>query len=183
MLEELWSPVAVLTSAHGGRANGLITATAVTATLLPEAPRISVVLARASLTHELVLASGVFALHLLPAEPLDPSLATFRALGFSSGRTADKLAEIPWHSGRSGAPVLDTALAYVEARVSATLAADEVTVVVAVVVTGARLRPGPHLTIEHVRAHLTDEELAAWQARSEEELADARRLRAADGSE
>jgi flavin reductase (DIM6/NTAB) family NADH-FMN oxidoreductase RutF len=183
VLEELWSPVAALTAAHDGRVNGLITSTAVTASLLPERPRISVVLARASLTHELVLAGGILALHLLPAESIDRSLALFRALGFSSGRAADKLAGIPWHAGGTGAPVLAEALAYVEARVAATLAADDVTLVLADVVAGGRLREGTHLTIEQVRARLTDEELAAWDARRDEELAEARRLRAAGGWE
>ena len=183
VLEELWSPIAALTAAHDGRANGLIASTAVTASLLPETPRIAVVLSPASLTHELVLASRAFALHLLPAEPPERPLAIFRTLGFSSGRTGGKLATIPWRAGRTGAPILGEALAYVEARVATTLDADDVTLVVADVVAGGRLRAGPHLTIEHVRARLSDAELAAWDARREEELAEARRRRAARGAE
>ena len=183
MLEELWSPVAALTAAHDGRANGLITSTAVTASLLPETPRISVVLSRASLTHDLALAAGAFALHLLPGQPAARALATFRALGFSSGRTGDKLAHIRWRSGTTGAPLLDDAVAYVEARVAATLEADDVTLVLADVVAGERLRDGPYLTIEQVRARLTHEELVAWEARREQELSEARTFRDAVGSE
>src|ERR671934_342768 len=89
LLEQLWAPIVAITTAHEGRANGLISSTAVTASLLPEAPRISVQLARASLTRELALASGAFALHYLPAD--ERGLELFRALGFRSGHNASKL--------------------------------------------------------------------------------------------
>jgi flavin reductase (DIM6/NTAB) family NADH-FMN oxidoreductase RutF len=177
MLEELWSPVAALTAAHEGRANGLITSTAVTASLLPEAPRVSVVLGRGGATHALVLAAGAFALHLLPAEPLDRSLEIFRTLGFQSGAGADKLASIPWHTEVTGAPVLDEALSYLEARVVSTLNGGDVTVVLADVVAGARLRDGRHLTIEDVRRELTSEDWADWEARRTQEISRARELR------
>src|SRR5919109_3438608 len=91
LIEELWSPVAALTAAHDGRAGGLITSTAVTASLLPEAPRVSVVLGRGGTTHELVLAARAFALHLLPAEPADPSMAIFRTLGLHTGSGTHQL--------------------------------------------------------------------------------------------
>jgi flavin reductase (DIM6/NTAB) family NADH-FMN oxidoreductase RutF len=177
LLEELWSPLAALTAAHEGRANGLITSTAVTAGLLPEAPRVSVVLGRGSTTHELVLAAGAFALHLLPAEPLDRSLEVFRTLGFQSGADTDKLAAIPWRPGSTGAPVLDEALSFIEARVVSTLDGGDVSVVLADVVAGARLREGRHLTIDDVRAQLTDDDWALWDARRAVEIGRARELR------
>jgi flavin reductase (DIM6/NTAB) family NADH-FMN oxidoreductase RutF len=178
LLDELWSPVAALTAAHGGSANGLITSTAVTASLLPEAPRVSVLLGRSSLTHELVLGAGAFALHLLPAEPIDRSLEIFRTLGFRSGSDGDKLAAIPWHAESTGAPVLDDALAFLEARVGSTLDGGDVTVVLADVVAGKRLREGRHLTIDDVRRELTSEDWAAWEARRTEEIRRAHRFRA-----
>ena len=183
VLAELWSPIAALTAADGRRAGGLITSTAVTTSLLPEAPRVAVILGRSQQTHELVLASSAFAVHLLPAEPLERSLAIFKAFGFHSGREGDKLAQVPWHPGVTGAPVIDEALAYAEARVVATLDADDVTVVVGEVVAGERLRAGPHLTIDAVRGHLTSADWSAWEARRAEEIAAARSLRATRGSE
>jgi flavin reductase (DIM6/NTAB) family NADH-FMN oxidoreductase RutF len=183
VLEELWSPIAALTAAYGGRSNALITSTAVTASLVPESPRVSVVLAHSSLTHDLVLAGGVFALHLLPADPLERSLELFRTLGFRSGRDLDKLGGIPWHEAETGAPILDEALAYVEARVAATLDGGDATVVLAEVVGGRRLRDGRRLTIEDVLRALTADEHAEWAARRAEEVAAARRLRAAAGAE
>jgi flavin reductase (DIM6/NTAB) family NADH-FMN oxidoreductase RutF len=177
VLEELWSPIAAATAAHAGHANGLIVSTAVTASLLPEAPRISVVLSRSSLTHDLVLGSGGFALHLLAAEPLERSLELFRSLGFRSGRDGDKLAGIPWHAGETGAPILEETLAYVEARVAATLDAGDATLVLAEVVAGRRLRDGPHLRIEDVRPRLNEADRARWDERRTEELHRARELR------
>jgi flavin reductase (DIM6/NTAB) family NADH-FMN oxidoreductase RutF len=177
LLEELWSPVAALTAAQAGRAGGLITSTAVTASLLPEARRVSVVLGRGGTTHELVLAAGAFALHLLPAEPVERSLEIFRTLGFHTGSETEKLAGIPWRPGLTGAPILEEALAFVEARVVSILNGGDVDLVLADVVAGGRLREGRHLTIDDVRAALTTDDCAAWDARREEEISRARELR------
>jgi flavin reductase (DIM6/NTAB) family NADH-FMN oxidoreductase RutF len=175
MLEQLWAPITALTAAHAGRPNGLIASSALAASLPPAPPRVSVQLARVSLTHELVLASGAFALHLLAAD--DSGMHLFRSLGFRTGRDIEKLAEVASRAGTTGAPVLADALAFVEARVVQTLPADEVTIVLGDVVTGARLRDGRHLTIEDVRERLSPEDWAAWEARREQELRDTRRVR------
>lgn len=179
VLEELWGPIAALTASHEGRANGLITSTAVTASLLPEGPRVSVVLARSSLTDGLVRASGAFALHLLAAEPPEPSLELFRRLGLRSGRDAPKLDGIALLPGTTGAPVLGDALAYVEARVAERLETRDIAVVVGDVVAGGRLREGSVLTMSAVDLHLSGADLEAWAARREEELRQARELIAA----
>jgi flavin reductase (DIM6/NTAB) family NADH-FMN oxidoreductase RutF len=179
VLDELWGPIAALTAAHAARANGLITSTAVTASLLPEGPRVSVVLARSSLTYDLVRASGAFALHLLPAEPPEPAVDLFRRLGFHTGRDAAKLDGVAWRPGTTGAPVLDDALAYVEARVADQLETREIAVVVGDVVAGARLRDGGALTFEDVGPRLSDTDLAVWEERRQEELRHARELIAA----
>ncbi len=178
-LEQLWSPLVAITAADGDRANGLIASTAVSASLLPEAPRVLVELAKASLTHDLVLASGCFALHLLPASPLETSLALFRTLGMRTGREEDKLAEIPTRPGVTGSPILTDALSYLEARVAATLDGGELTIVLADVVAGERLRDGDYLTIELVRESMPAEWAEEWEARRQRELADARPRRRA----
>ena len=175
MLEQLWAPIVAITAAHEGRTNGLISSTAVTASLLPESPRISVHFARASLTRELALASKSFAVHLLPAN--DRGLELFRALGFRTGREGEKLEGVATRPGSLGAPILRDAVAYVEAQVAETLETAEITVVVAEVVAGERLGTTPSLTIEYVRERLPSEWLAEWERRREQELEDARRLR------
>jgi flavin reductase (DIM6/NTAB) family NADH-FMN oxidoreductase RutF len=175
MLEQLWAPIVAVTAAHDGRRNGLISSTVLTGSLLPEAPRVSVQLSKASLTHELVEGSGAFAVHLLPAGALE----LFHALGMRSGRDGDKLGTIPTTAGVTGSPLLTDAVAYIEARVVKTLDAEDTTIVLADVVAGARLRDEAFLTIEHVRAEMPPEWEAEWQARLQEELREARRLRQA----
>lgn len=162
-----------LTAADGARENGCIVSTALSASLLPEAPRVSVQLARASLTHELVAVSRAFALHLLPVD----ALRLFRALGFRSGRDGPKLDGLARRPGATGSPILLDAVAYLEARVAHELELDDATIVVADVVAGEWLRDEPYLTIEHVRAALPAEWAEEWERRREQELAAARALR------
>lgn len=176
VLEQLWAPIVGVTAAHKGRTNGLISSTVVTASLLPEAPRIAVQLGKPNLTHELVLGSGAFAVHLLPADG-ESGLALFRALGFRSGREGGKLDAFSTRPGVTGSPILEDAVAYLEARVIATLDVVDLTVVLADVVAGARLQENEFLTIERVRERLPAEWLAEWERRYEEELRETRRLR------
>jgi flavin reductase (DIM6/NTAB) family NADH-FMN oxidoreductase RutF len=176
MLEQLWAPIVAVTAAHEDRRNGLISSTVVTASLLPEAPRVAVQLGKASLTHELVLDSGALAVHLLPADG-DAGLALFRALGLRSGREGSKLDEFATRPGITGSPILEDAVAYVEARVVATLDVVDTTIVVADVVAGTRTRELEFLTIEDVRERMPAEWLAEWERRYEEEVRAARRLR------
>jgi flavin reductase (DIM6/NTAB) family NADH-FMN oxidoreductase RutF len=176
VLDELWAPLVAVTAAHRARANGLIASTALSASIVPESPRVLVCLARANLTHDLVLAAGAFAVHLLPAEPIEPSLDLFHALGTRSGREGEKLAAFPTSTGLTGAPLLDHALGYIEARVASTLELDELTVVVGEVVAERRLREGGHLTIELARDRLPPEWLDDWERRREDELRSARLL-------
>jgi flavin reductase (DIM6/NTAB) family NADH-FMN oxidoreductase RutF len=176
MLEQLWAPIVAITAAHDGRRNGLISSTALTASLLPEAPRVSVQLSKTSLTHELMQASGAFALHLLPIEALE----LFHTLGMRSGRNGDKLDGVATSPGVTGSPLLTDAIAYVEARVVTTIDAVDTTIVLADVVAGARLRDEPFLTIEDVRKRMPPEWEVEWQQRLEDELREARRLRQAN---
>jgi flavin reductase (DIM6/NTAB) family NADH-FMN oxidoreductase RutF len=179
-LAALWSPVLAITTHHQGRDNGLIATTGVFASLVPEAPRVLVELAQASLTHDLVLASRVFALHLLPATPdeaLQASLSLVHALGMRSGHEGDKMAAIAKRPGVTGAPILTEALTYVEARVVGTLDGGELTIFLADVVEGGRLRDGAPLTISVLRERLPQEWHAEWAANRERQVRAARQRR------
>jgi flavin reductase (DIM6/NTAB) family NADH-FMN oxidoreductase RutF len=174
LLDHLWGPIVAVTAEHDGRANGLISSTAITASLLPERPRLSVQLSRANLTHDIVLEAGTLAVHVLPND--ETGLEIVRSLGFHSGREGTKLAAFPTRRGVTGAPLLTDAVAYVEARTVSTLTTGAITVIVADVVAGERLREAPLLTIEEVRSRAPSAWLAEWEARLSEELAAARRL-------
>jgi flavin reductase (DIM6/NTAB) family NADH-FMN oxidoreductase RutF len=148
-------PVAVTTTA-GTRANGLISLSAGSGSVLREAPRVQISLAKRNLTHDLVTESGVFAMHLLAGgddDVLAASLAIIMTLGGSSGRDGDKIAQLPTREGVTGSPILTDALSYVEGRVVATLVTEENTLFLADVVAAERLRRAPRLDIG-----------AAWKA-------------------
>ncbi|WP_425057781.1 FMN reductase (NADH) RutF [Sporomusa carbonis] len=77
--------------------------------------RISVCLNKNNLTHEYVMASGVFAVSVLGINQME----AVRRFGYKSGRTSDKFAGIEYIAGRNGCPVLKDCLAYIEAKVLA----------------------------------------------------------------
>jgi flavin reductase (DIM6/NTAB) family NADH-FMN oxidoreductase RutF len=175
MLEQLWSPLVAVTAAHDGRSNGLISSTALRASLLPEAARVSVHLSKHSLTHDLVLRSGAFAVHLLPRD--DAGLSLFRTLGMTSGHMQRKLDGVATRAGSTGSPVLVDAVAYLEARIVSMLDAEELTVVLGDVVAAGGAADTEFLTIDDARARLPAEVLRQWAERFEAEVIAARRLR------
>jgi flavin reductase (DIM6/NTAB) family NADH-FMN oxidoreductase RutF len=172
-------PVAI-TTFHEGRANGLISLSAGAGGIVPEAPRVTISLTKYNLTHDLVLASGFFAMHLLAASPddaLDKSLKILMGLGGSSGRDGDKLAAFDTKPGVTGAPILLDALSYVEGRVVATLDAEENTIFLADVVAAARLGEGERLRIGEAWGKLPAEWITQYEANHEPQLESARQHR------
>jgi flavin reductase (DIM6/NTAB) family NADH-FMN oxidoreductase RutF len=174
LLDELWSLPVAVTASHEGRDNGLIALTAVPATIVPEAPRVLVELSQSSLTHELVLGSRAFALHVLRSPPDVATLALVSALGLRSGRAGDKLGRLATRRGTNGSPILLEALGYLEATVAATLDLAELTVVVGDVVAEERLAVGEALRFAELNASMP----TGWlDSNREAEVAEARRRR------
>ena len=158
----------------------MVAGTGVFASLVPEAPRVLVEITKTSLTHDLVLASRVFALHTLPATPddaLKTSLSLVRTLGMRSGHDGDKMAGIAAGAGVTGSPILAETLTYVEARVVGTLDAEELTIFLADVVGGGRHRSGELLTLQKLRENLPKEWLAEWATSRQRQVNEARRRR------
>lgn len=179
-LAALWSPLLAITTYHEGRSNGMVAGTGIFASLVPEAPRVLIEITKTSLTHDLVLASRVFALHTLPATPNDAlttSLSLVHALGMRSGHDGDKMAGIAARPGVTGSPILAETLTYVEARVVGTLDAEELTIFLADVVGGGRHQSGEPLTLRVLREHLPKEWLAEWATSRERQINEARRRR------
>ena len=117
LLREFASPVVAITSAWGGRTNGMISDSAVRASISPKVPRLAVQVHKWHLSHEFIWQSGVFAIHLLHHGQFD----LVHRLGFVSGRDKDKLAEVPHRTGVTGVPVLDDCYAAFECRVINTM--------------------------------------------------------------
>ncbi|MCW2720070.1 flavin reductase [Pseudonocardia sp.] len=172
-------PVAV-TTIDGGVANGLISLSAGAASIVPEAPRATISLTKYNKTHDMVLSSGVFVMHLLaaaPEEALEESLAILMGLGGSSGRDGDKLGQFRTRPGVTGAPILLGSLCYVEARVVKTLDMDESTLFVGDVVSSGRFGTGEKLRVGEAWKKLPPEWIEQYDTNHVPQLASARRHR------
>lgn len=151
-------PVAV-TTVHEGRVNGLMSLSGGPAGIIPEAPRATVSITKYNLTHDMILAGGHFAMHVLSndADQLATSLDILMTLGGSSGRDGDKLGALDTKAGVTGCPILLGALSYVEVRVTGSLDNDENTIFVGDVVASERLRRGRKLDIGQAWSQLPTE--------------------------
>lgn len=113
LLRALTSPVVAVTSQRDAKRNGMILDSAVRASIVPTIPRLSIYVHKFNFSHDMIFDTGKFVLHLLRTDQYD----LIHRLGFVSGRTADKLADIPHHAGTLGIPVLNECYAHFECRV------------------------------------------------------------------
>jgi len=104
----------VIGSRKGDRLNGQIANTVFQVTSEP--PTVAVSINKQNLTHEFISESGVFTASILSQ---DTPLSFIGHFGFKSGRDVDKLKDVNYKPGETGAPVvMDHSLAYIEARVT-----------------------------------------------------------------
>lgn len=171
-------PVAI-TTIHKGRANGLISLSAGAAAIVPEGPRATIAITKYNLSHDMVLESGVFVMHLLGNDPdlIDLSLNILMGLGGSSGRDGDKVGAFATKPGLTGAPILLDALSYVECRVVKSLDADESTIFIGDVVSSERLVKGGRLNIGEAWAKLPPEWIEQYEHNHIPQLENARENR------
>lgn len=113
LLRLLTSPVVAITSRRGDKLNGLISDGVVRASIVPDIPRLIILVHKVSLSHEMISQTGKFCLHILH----DGQFDVIEKLGFVSGRDRDKLADIPHTIGKLGLPVLDEHVAAFECEV------------------------------------------------------------------
>ncbi|HMU61517.1 MAG TPA: flavin reductase family protein [Gemmatimonadales bacterium] len=151
LLRRLASPLVAVTSAHGGRTNGMILDSAIRASISPEHPRLSIYVHKWHLSHDLVWGSGRFGAHLLTQDQLE----LVHQLGFRSGREEhDKLATVPHRIGESGVPVLTECHAAFECRVINTMDAGPSTLFLGEVVATHAGNTGTLMTADYFRANL-----------------------------
>jgi len=104
----------VIGSRKGDRLNGQIANTVFQVTSEP--PTVAVSINKQNLTHEFISESGVFTASILSQ---DTPLSFIGHFGFKSGRDVDKLKDVNYKPGETGAPVvMDHSLAYIGARVT-----------------------------------------------------------------
>ncbi|MGD9143346.1 MAG: flavin reductase family protein [Dehalococcoidia bacterium] len=112
-LHKLGYGMYVIGSYKGDKLNAQIANTVFQITSEP--PTVAVSINKSNLTHEHIKASGVFTVSVMCRETPLPYIGGF---GFKSGRDTDKLADVQYKIGETGAPViLDHATAFMEVEV------------------------------------------------------------------
>lgn len=113
ILRSLTSPIVALTVRHGEKLNGMIANSAIRASLVPGRQRVAVYVFKRHLTHEMLVATGRFCLHIASRDQWEE----VGRLGFASGRDGDKLSGLPYRLSEGGLPILTRAWAWMECRV------------------------------------------------------------------
>ena len=113
ILNQLWSPIAALTSHLEGAVNAQICVGISNASIVPEKPRVLVQIYKENHSHHFVSQSGAFALNFLSLG----SAELIRTFGFSSGKYINKLENIPYFTKITGCPILDNCVAYLDCKV------------------------------------------------------------------
>jgi flavin reductase (DIM6/NTAB) family NADH-FMN oxidoreductase RutF len=162
LLRNLTSPVVAVTSAAGGERNGMISDSAIRASLAPSFPRIGFFCHKFNHSHTLIERGGVFALHLLRDDQWD----LIHRLGFSSGRDGDKLRDLAFETGVGGCPLLSDCHSAFECRVASRLDAGASTFVLGEVVAVRRGTGDRVMTAAYFRANMP----ADWRVEYEANL-------------
>jgi flavin reductase (DIM6/NTAB) family NADH-FMN oxidoreductase RutF len=153
---EVW----LLTARSGTDKAGLIATFVHNASIVPEAPRLVVGLAKQHHTWSAVEASRAFILQLLSEEQIE---LVWR-FGLCSGRDVDKWAGVTLDEGVAGGPLVPDALAWLECRVEAALDTGDRSLYLAAVIDGAVERPGTPLRMRRLIALAPPERLREMKA-------------------
>ena len=160
ILGSLDPTVWILSSSHGDAAGALVATFVSNASIVPDLPRVLVGLARQHATHDLVVGSSVFCLHLIE----EPQIEWVWRFGLASGRDEDQLAGVDWRRGATGAPLLEAAPAALECRVETTLNSGDRTIFLAEVVEAHGRSDVTGLRLDDVLARADDEILGRLRA-------------------
>jgi len=160
----------IVSTAHGGKLNGQLVNALVQVTAEP--PKIAVSLNKLNLTCQMCARSGVFAVSVLDK---DAPMTFMGRWGFRSGRDIDKFEGINHRMGKNGAPiVLDHAVAFFEANVTASLDVGTHMVIIGEVTEAEMIRdeePMDYIYYRQVKKGLTSKFAASYQARPATESA------------
>ena len=139
---QLDPPIWLVTAAEDGRRGGFIATTVAQASIVDVMPRQLITVNQRHHTHELIEASGAFAMHLID----ETQLELIWRFGLQSGRDVDKLAGLTCQAGATGSPLLADAVAWLDCRVESRMDSGDRTIYLAGVVDGRLQRTEPPLT-------------------------------------
>jgi flavin reductase (DIM6/NTAB) family NADH-FMN oxidoreductase RutF len=143
----------IITSRHDDQMGGLVATFVSNASLVPALPRLIAGIARHHFTWELISRSRSFAAHLVDESHVD----LIWRFGLGSGRDVNKLASVAWRSGRTGSPILEDAIAWLDCSVEAELDIGDRTIFIAAIVDGSLSRVGSPMTVHRI-LHLGSED-------------------------
>jgi flavin reductase (DIM6/NTAB) family NADH-FMN oxidoreductase RutF len=101
LVSELDYPMFIVTCSDGSERSGCLVGFATQCSIAP--PRFLVCLSDKNRTYRVARNADVLVVHLVPDS--EPELAEL--FGAQTGDEVDKFAQVPWHEGPGGAPVLD----------------------------------------------------------------------------
>jgi flavin reductase (DIM6/NTAB) family NADH-FMN oxidoreductase RutF len=131
--------VTIMSTRAGGRMHGMTVSAFASQSLEPLLILVSV--ERSTVMHQLVLQSRAFAINILG----DQGEGTARFFADNARINGPEFTEGSYHLGATGSPILEEAMAYLEATVEATLDAGDHTVIVGRVVALDVVREGTPL--------------------------------------
>ncbi|MER3446171.1 MAG: hypothetical protein C4291_04725 [Candidatus Dadabacteria bacterium] len=139
------SPVVAITSSYHGRVNAQIAVTVVTASIVHSIPRLLVGIWKGNYTHEFIINSKAFAVHLLRRDQIQ----LVRNFGFYTGREREKLKNTPYEPGITGSPILKDTLGYADCRVINAMDGGDMTTFLVNVVDGGINSRGEWMTLDY----------------------------------
>jgi flavin reductase (DIM6/NTAB) family NADH-FMN oxidoreductase RutF len=113
LLRSFTTPVVAITAERDGKLNGMISDAATRASIVPDVPRLMILVHKFNYTHDMILDTGRFVVHALHRGQFE----LIERLGFESGREREKLADVPYRLGNLGCPILADCWAWFECRV------------------------------------------------------------------
>jgi flavin reductase (DIM6/NTAB) family NADH-FMN oxidoreductase RutF len=113
LLSYFWTPIVAVGCGGPAGPNAQISVSTFGAGVVPDRPRLLVVLYKRNLTHDLVAERGSFSLSLL----CEAQLALIQKLGFVSGHAGKKLDGLAYTLTERGNPVFDGSIGWLECSV------------------------------------------------------------------
>jgi flavin reductase (DIM6/NTAB) family NADH-FMN oxidoreductase RutF len=161
LLSSFWTPIVAVGSSGPDGPNAQISVSTFCTGIVPDRPRVLVVLYKRNYTHDLVEAKGSFALSLLSEAQVD----LIPKLGFVSGRDTDKLDGLDYTLTERGNPIFVGSIGWLECTVIDAFDFGDSTAFLSAVDQNVRFTDDPPLTWSTLLPTLPDHLRAQWDAK------------------
>lgn len=173
ILRSLSSPLVAITTRRGDRVNGMIANSAIRASLVPGRQRVANYVFKARLTHEFLVETGRYVMHLLARDQWD----VIRDLGFESGREREKLRGVEHRLSETWQlPVIEGCVAWMRCEVANVMDAGASTFFMGDVLETHRGSGDEVMDSEYFRANVPEEWEEPYRRNLRETQEEARRM-------